>query len=1050
MAIQVIEYTGTVPNREGDSPTDFANNVYNYQVWINNFVPSFNSSVDSINADVTTINNAKNEAVNAQIASETARDESVSAKDTAVAKASEIQSYVIPSNATYDASTIDTKIYDSVPYAQHGLIPNDGVNEIRPADMFTEVDVANVLVDKKGYPVRFTDGVYDRLGNELVTNGDFSNGTSSWSTNCTLINGVLTGGSYIYQLLNLSNTKSYILTYYADKNHHVTLYGNGGHNSAQYNPSIGWNTVILSPKYPNSRLQFESFTNLVLDNVSVRELPQWQLPKAPFATGSTDELLDDKVNGLTTQTAHSKGDIVVTGNELVTNGTFDSDFTLNDGESGNGWAVTQGTAVASGGEVTLKGTDDYPTFKFDNSNITDGGNSYIVKLDVKSVTSGFAIEYYDGSGYHYINLQVGDDQTVVLTGSNGSNITQIRFGKWGNGGVAVIDNISVKLKDQSYIALQDTTAGDLLTDTTKFKPIPYVTKQVALLIEKTSAGTILNTVKPLVNMYGEESVETYEADIFGELGYSQKADRVWTDGSSEFILVGLKGYLNAAAYHPFYNPFGCGSIHDETDTGVDHWYYGAHTNIYTLFDPKDAYTSSLKGWCYNFYNGSISQKTYDRPDSKFYDKTYIEGQGGLICYAIPNAKTPTYKHKEEVRRNLVDGYIENGIELLRVERYHGLSYYAYTATRTGVYMSSYCGLYYNYSVGDRIQCFYIDDNGISTVLSGTVHSKSHGYIIVIDHPNFSTSFTTGSNQATKGYFYIPVKSPYLATQGTTTHTDLIGDPAPYKSSDATYISPTSTSITDMPTNTLVWDNATGKMYKAIIATNDLDANGLPVPAFTDTTAWTQVKKGYPQELRNLLASGKGVGFMNALLVGQDGSDYTGASTSLIMSKKNTFDLSNNISNLLGFNGSILQDSSNLEGSSNSVTNTLALNSTWANYDTKLIQYTSQNQPAIPITTPKAIEAIDNFAITTDSNDITKYNGLMNTVSGVIQTGTSEAIFSAITKINGNVFSFTDDVTSTTPTAIPFIASNNFVGVFGSIDNVIDKSKQYIKASSIKA
>jgi len=56
MAIQVIEYTGTVPNREGDSPTDFANNVYTYQVWINNFVPSFNASVDSINADVTTIN----------------------------------------------------------------------------------------------------------------------------------------------------------------------------------------------------------------------------------------------------------------------------------------------------------------------------------------------------------------------------------------------------------------------------------------------------------------------------------------------------------------------------------------------------------------------------------------------------------------------------------------------------------------------------------------------------------------------------------------------------------------------------------------------------------------------------------------------------------------------------------------------------------------------------------------------------------------------------------------------------------------------------------
>ena len=106
MAIQVIEYTGTVPNREGDSPTDFANNIYNYQVWINNFVPSFNSSVDSINADVTTINSAKTIVVNAQIEAENARNDAVSARNDAVSAKDEIEGYVIPSDATYSPDTI--------------------------------------------------------------------------------------------------------------------------------------------------------------------------------------------------------------------------------------------------------------------------------------------------------------------------------------------------------------------------------------------------------------------------------------------------------------------------------------------------------------------------------------------------------------------------------------------------------------------------------------------------------------------------------------------------------------------------------------------------------------------------------------------------------------------------------------------------------------------------------------------------------------------------------------------------------------------------------
>ena len=61
-------YGGNVPNRAGDTPIAFADNVYAYQLWINNsFVPNMNTSIGSMNTlvdDVTILsNNIFNQAV---------------------------------------------------------------------------------------------------------------------------------------------------------------------------------------------------------------------------------------------------------------------------------------------------------------------------------------------------------------------------------------------------------------------------------------------------------------------------------------------------------------------------------------------------------------------------------------------------------------------------------------------------------------------------------------------------------------------------------------------------------------------------------------------------------------------------------------------------------------------------------------------------------------------------------------------------------------------------------------------------------------------------
>jgi len=570
----------------------------------------------------------------------------------------------------------------------------------------------------------------------------------------------------------------------------------------------------------------------IFDNISVKELPQYQLPKAPFASGSTDELLDDKVNGLTTQTDHSKGDIVVSGNELVENGGFDSD--ISGWTSGNGSTLSYETTIFPNGGLKVTADAD-GGFAYQVLNTTSGAK-YVVVLDM--VTD-------DGVGR--VDIKQGDDGLgTVLATENTSNTlstymleftantthTTISINSNSGSTFTVTSNVSVKLKDQSYIALQDTTAGDVLShpewdtdrsysvdDTVqyndkvykniqdsddtisitntdywtyqfdvKFKPIPYVTKQVALLIEKTSQGAILNTVKPLVNCYGEESVETYESDIFGELGMSQKADRVWTDGSSEFILLGLKGYLNSGAYHPWFNEFGTalGWKSDSLDA----------QNRYYWYDPNAIYKSSIyETILYKTENTdsdgaiSIDATYYGHPDSKFYDKCYINGQGGLICFSIPNANKPTYTHREEVRRNLVDGYVENGVEIA------GYAYRSSSAAFVFMPQDSTISLYI---YGDSSTSYSNINNGDSVYVLGKkveVLDKTNGNIKLSykyqaqELIDILEVLTGKSNTGTSNvYLYasywsglsrtiIMKKSPYLATMGTTTlETEIIGIP----------------------------------------------------------------------------------------------------------------------------------------------------------------------------------------------------------------------------------------------------------------------------------
>ena len=486
-----------------------------------------------------------------------------------------------------------------------------------------------------------------------------------------------------------------------------------------------------------------------------------------------------------------------------------------------------------------------------------------------------------------------------------------------------------------------------------------------------------------------------------------------------------------------------------------HPWFAAH-GTKDFSDGKKWYETSIK--VTSLYDCVVNAGTGNgRPDSKTAEHCYINGQGGLICYAIPNAKTPTYKHQEEVRRNLVDGYIENGVEYTQYHQHPVITGTSYSWDSAGnrFYISAEgfvdedaVGLGKNYHFNLGRYFLITGSNGKFGVFKNINNAPYGSEYIHFPHSNgnlyigecvYSSEGSFGNDVNTmlqlfpKGTtltLHLMRKSPYLATQGTTTHTDIIGDPAPYNSNDASVLPNDDTSkadvlciandgntdsnVTDMPTGTLVWDANTSTMWKTKVDTIDL-SKSTPSVAIEEGDNWTQVKKGYPQELRNLLASGKGVGFMNPLLIGQDGEAYLSNDSMArpVFSKKY----------IRGYTYPYLTLSDGKYRTENQLNNTVSNdrnNYYFANFIV-FTHYQAQNQPAVPISVTKPIQTIDRNLIASDHHSVDAYNGLIYAASSKVATGSSvEArdVEDVLQDVSKNIF--------TTPKHSPLILDNQSI------------------------
>lgn len=407
-------------------------------------------------------------------------------------------------------------------------------------------------------------------------------------------------------------------------------------------------------------------------------------PLSPFDPNASDELLDDSVNGLVCQSAHNKADIVVTGNELVTNGTFDSDT--------SGWnQIVTGVSHDTSIQPAIKSVNPYGTTTLtgfsQNMNLVIG-ETYLLNFDILQSNTRLQVE---GTTFPVGAL---GNKTVLFEATS----TSVSFlhNRVGYPVSIIVDNISVKLADSIYQATRDTSE---MYDFDNTQGSPTITQGDVVYIKDNSAvdGTVGHFYKLLLsgtynlnlndysynginwldlgtasnmdlrNPYFQvlDDVTTHDILAMTSTGYKSYRgikhyldqevidggfdmvanDRGWTkisnntyldeDNEKVFIVCMLGSNLNAKMYHFDFNPF------------------GSYQNSSNQFWWNDSTPSTS---VYETFNKAVNT-TSGRPDGKFYGKFYTEAENGLLglgysyCFNAIDL---------EIDKNILKDYVQGG------------------------------------------------------------------------------------------------------------------------------------------------------------------------------------------------------------------------------------------------------------------------------------------------------------------------------------------------------------------------------------------------------
>jgi len=524
-----------------------------------------NAETAETNAETaqTAAETAETNAETAQTAAELAETNAETAETNA--ETAETNAETAETNATTSASAAATSAAEAAASAaladgniivKLSSVAYGYTKKVDKADRWLETDTPNVIVDKLGDDARFGDGLVSRnteLDNHTATSTDAS--SSIYQTDDTSMFSVDDAVQIVNYETSEIETKGIITAISTDVS--ITL-----GDADTYNRVSGTKYIA-------------------------KELPQAEFDLAPFASGSTDELLDAAVNGATTQSDHGVGDFIVTGNELATNGDFDTDFT--------GWTESDETALFTVTAGVAKIDRNNGTGKITSSALgLITGVEYTITIDAISFgvpSTDIVRVNFDGTPYdfttvgtHIITATATNTTGGITIQASGSVISVIEF-----------DNVSVVAKNTIYQNIASSTANDLLTDTEKFQVLTRVTTQD--ILRDTTTG--YDAIRGLNLFAAGVSNDT----IASTTNYSKLGNGLYHDGTQEVTISALRTTLNGLAYHPIYSAQGCRQFSDNKD-----WY-----------ETTDTVTS-----VYDCHANRSSSTTSGRPDGKVENIVYYE------------------------------------------------------------------------------------------------------------------------------------------------------------------------------------------------------------------------------------------------------------------------------------------------------------------------------------------------------------------------------------------------------------------------------------------
>jgi len=364
---------------------------------------------------------------------------------------------------------------------------------------------------------------------------------------------------------------------------YVGLYKPNGNNLvAGKITDISTNTITID----------ETFTREAI-NYIIKILPVVEFDKAPFASGSTDELLNDAVNGVTTQSDHSVGDLIVTGNELVTgdNSTFDT--TVGD------WAGSNITISVVSGKLNVVGLAGNAFAELEISNLIPN-EKYLLIFDFEFIDKNGVVQIRNSANTAMLGSSIAmtessDNTAIEFTMDSATSMKIWLRNQEGTTGTHKWDNVRLILKDTIYQNIATSTADDLLTDTNKFQVLTRVTTHD--ILRDTTTG--YDAVRGLNLFAAGVSNDT----IASTSNYSKLGNGLYHDGTQEVTISALRTTLNGGAYHPIYNSKGCRQFSDN-----ENWN-----------DTTDTVLS-----VYDCYANRSSSTTSGRPDGKVENIVYYE------------------------------------------------------------------------------------------------------------------------------------------------------------------------------------------------------------------------------------------------------------------------------------------------------------------------------------------------------------------------------------------------------------------------------------------